>query len=86
MNLRIFVYQFIFAQALLLILPGVSCADNDAQVNTQVNNIQSNTMVSAMNPSQIVFGKPATVSLSLDKLPAETMVAPENAVAIETHA
>ena len=75
MNLRIFVYQFIFAQALLLILPGVSCADNDAQVNTQVNNIQSNTMVSAMNPSQIVFGKPATVSLSLDKLPAETMVA-----------
>ncbi|WP_455211231.1 LVIVD repeat-containing protein [Kaarinaea lacus] len=62
--------------ALLFVLPRFVTADNNALVMTTVNSIE---------PGQVTFGKPAKVSLSLDELPAEAMLALQPAAPFASH-
>ncbi len=64
MKFRIAVCKSLLIHALLFGLIGTTFADDLMQ-----------TKVNAIDPAQIAFGKPATVSLSLDNLPADAMVA-----------
>ena len=69
----------IASQLLLLCLlwvPGLATADNNSLADTTIDSI---------DPNQIPFGKPATVSLSLNNLPTEAMVALQPAAPFATH-